>query len=276
MAYFDRLHQLELTLKTITMSKYQGPIEIIIVDDCSTHEMGAINLLHRLNVRGGIDSNIVIKIYTVNSSLRNWINPCIPYNIAIGKCTGDVVILQNPECMHIGDITSKSVELVDDESYITFSVFAVVDEQVEVMDKIKQIPMDESFCDSVKKALNIKSVKNSSVVGVNHWYNHPLYNPRYLHFTSAITLENLKKLGGFDEKYAQGLGWDDTEILIRIQRMGLKILALPPDNVFSIHQPHSFTTKIRRPITKLLLKVNERLFENVTFVNCDLVTNEKR
>ena len=105
MAYYNRLPQLEFTLKTIEMSKYEGEIEIIIVDDASDPNMMA---------KQGIGGRDNIKITTISLENRWWNNPCIAFNIAFRQVSGDIVIIQNPECIHVGDVVSKAVELTND------------------------------------------------------------------------------------------------------------------------------------------------------------------
>ena len=45
------------------------------------------------------------------------------YNIGIKKSTGDIIILQNPECCHIGDIMTITNCLLKENDYLAFSSF---------------------------------------------------------------------------------------------------------------------------------------------------------
>jgi GT2 family glycosyltransferase len=56
------------------------------------------------------------------------------------------------------------------------------------------------------------------------------------HFASAITRKNLIELNGFDERYALGFNYDDTEFLQRIKNKNLKIDFVADPYV--IHQYH--------------------------------------
>ena len=69
------------------------------------------------------------------------------------------------------------------------------------------------------------------------WDNHSVYNPTYYHFCAAITRGNLDKLGGFDERYANGIAYDDNEFVERIKRLDISMEI--PLEVSVFHQWHS-------------------------------------
>ena len=73
----------------------------------------------------------------------------------------------------------------------------------------------------------------------NGWYNHSIYNPNAFHFTSAITMKDLEELGGFDERYADGIGYDDMDLIARIRRKGMSVEIV--DDPYVIHQAHTPT-----------------------------------
>ena len=70
-------------------------------------------------------------------------------------------------------------------------------------------------------------------------YNHSKYNPNAFHFCSAITRKDLDDLGGFDERYANGIGYDDMDLIARIRRKGMKVEIV--DSPFVVHQAHEPT-----------------------------------
>lgn len=93
-SYYNRKPQFINTLKTIQKSKQINNTELIVVDDCSADE-------HRLD---DIPQQYpFVKVIRLESKDRWYTNPCVPFNKAIKEATGDVIILQNPECLHVGD-----------------------------------------------------------------------------------------------------------------------------------------------------------------------------
>ena len=91
--------------------------EVIIVDDASNEK----------NNIEGIEKKFSFPIQLCNISKEekgNRENPCIPYNIGFQKSRGDFIIIQNPECLHIGDILGYVKENLNNDNYITFSCFS--------------------------------------------------------------------------------------------------------------------------------------------------------
>jgi len=201
-AYYNRKPQFLLTLESIAQSAYKD-IEIIVVDDGSAPE-------HRLE-------GLPIKLIRMEPEERNWVNPCIPFNRAINAAIGDIVIIQNPECMHIGDILNYTIDNLRKYQYMAFSCFS----------------WDVSPIDLSK----IKSVQSmAGGQGQLGWYNHSKICPRPYHFCTAVHKENLGKLRGFDERFKDGPCYDDDDLVRRVRKLGLQIKHI--DDPFVIHQWH--------------------------------------
>lgn len=198
MAYYNRKPLLLKTLDFIKRSSIKD-YEIIIVDDGSSPE-------HKLN---NIDD---IKLIEIESKEKTWVNSCIPFNIGFKEAKGDIIIIQNPECLHFRDIMKHAINIKDNE-YITYACYSL------------PINWDGIIRD-----------KNVTHDGDEGWYNHSIYRPVGYHFCSAITRKNLEELGGFDERFKDGIDYDDNEFLTRVKRKGLNIKII--DNPIVLHQFH--------------------------------------
>ena len=53
------------------------------------------------------------------------------------------------------------------------------------------------------------------------WYQHSILNNRCLNFCTAITKKDLLELGGFDERFSNGLAYGDNEFILRITRKNM-------------------------------------------------------
>jgi glycosyltransferase involved in cell wall biosynthesis len=196
MTYFERPHQLGVTLKSIAQSKYNN-FEVIIVDDGSR---GVLNLPPQ--------PYPVTVLRTVN---KDWTNPEPAYNMGLyaGMLKNpDIFMLQNAECYHVGDVVSKAAE-VTDYNYISFGCFSI-DER-------------NTFNPHDIVAAMMANPIGASYDGQNAWYNHPVYRPKGYDFCSAITTNNMVRLNGYDEHLAYGCGYGDDYLLARIKMLGLRV-----------------------------------------------------
>lgn len=187
MSYYNRKQLLLNTLESF--KQYDGiDYEVIVVDDASSDE-------HRLEDVPGI------KLIRVDPEDKTWVNPCIPFNMGFSYTIGDVVVLQNPECRHEGNILQYVMDNISDDNYLAFG------------------------CISLNKDGSMAM-----------WYNHSVYRPCAYHFCSAITKKNLTELGGFDERYKDGTSYDDDEFILRVKRKGLNVMIV--DTPLVSHQCH--------------------------------------
>lgn len=211
MAYYNRLPQLRHTLKSILRSAEQD-YEVIIVDDFSDD-------LNNISLINSEFPSLDIKIIEMRKLLgkKYYCNPCVAYNTGFRYSRGDKIIIQNPECCHMGDVISYVKHNLTDSDYYTFHCWA----------------MSKSDTDRLQQNLPTSIGK---VEGKSRWYNHKTERPAALHFTSAITRKNLVDLNGFDERYSQGFNYDDNEFVERIKNKSLDIKFI--EDPFVVHQYH--------------------------------------
>lgn len=209
MAYYNRLSQLRYTLKTIEKSLTKD-FEIVIVDDYSFKE-------HSLNSIPQEFKTLNFNIIRMQDILptKNYVGPSVPYNVGFRASKGDKIIIQNPECCHIGDVISYTNDNLTDENYLSFHCFASGKREVDQLQKNNFLDISTS---------------------TGKWYNHKIHRPASYHFTTAITRKNLIELNGFDERYAAGFNFDDDELIERIRKKGLEIKFV--NNPWVIHQYH--------------------------------------
>jgi Glycosyl transferase family 2 len=213
MSYYNRLSQLRYTLKTIGQSQVKD-LEIVISEDfCDTVE--ALDCLPQEF------PNLKIKVIKMSDTrkTKNYCNPCVPYNIAFRACQGDIIVIQNPECCHIGDVLQYVKDHVTDQNYLTFHCYAATKAETRVMQSGQPLPM---FTEKKSR-----------------WYNHVTERPYAYHFAAAITRNNLINLNGFDEQFANGQDMDDVEFIHRVRAMGLELKFVADPWV--VHQYHRKT-----------------------------------
>jgi GT2 family glycosyltransferase len=228
MTYYNRRSQLLKTLESIC---YFGNPEIIIVDDGSTER---------------IDDIAGIKLIRIELKDKWWKNTCIPYNIGFSYAKGDIIIIQNPECIHVGNILKYCKKLTSG-NLISFGAYS----------------LDYHLTYKKYDYLWLKGIianEPQQCQEAHHgWYNHSIYRPVGYHFCNVITRKDLDRIGGFDERYAPGIAYEDNEFLTRIKRAGIKVSII--DDPFVIHQKHERTDYFKYAQEH---SMNKKLFNEIT------------
>lgn len=203
--YYQRQEQFIRTLQSLQSSHKE--FEVIVVDDSSPDPFIAPKTEFPLTV--------------IRTQDKDWTDRDIPANIGFHEAIkrgADIIISQNAECYHVGDVISESLK-VTDESYISFSCF--------------------SLGENVKGDINQVIKENNHIVsetGGTGWYNHPDHRPVAFDFCAAMTRNTLIKLNGFDERFSYGLGYGDDDFIRRVKELGLRVEI--PINPFVVHQWH--------------------------------------
>ena len=257
MAYFNRKELLYNTMKSIEHYWPQGDHnEIIVVDDASDDGNDIAELKDVFNLD--------IKIISIKREEKIWINPCIPFNIGFSKAKNDIIIIQNPECIHHGNIIKYTLNNIKENTYLNYACYSIDKRSTERISYVDSNSQD--FMRSVSEIVYPLVDSRVPYNGTNGWYNHSVHKPHQLHFCSAIMRKDLYDLGGFDERYANGLGYDDNEFLERIRKKQMMIESI--DDSFVIHQYHvgSLLDNEKSYIKYAwkMHRVNMKLFDKIT------------
>jgi len=205
--------------------------EVIAVDDGSKEEERIEDLM---------DVFDFLKVVRIEPEDKWYFNSCIPFNIGISLAQGDIIVLQNPECLHVQDVLTYIANTTEDSNYITIATYAINEQMTKnLSERIEKNNFMQYFKSLPQQVAN-------NYVG---WYNHTEYRPVYFHFCVALTKKNMKALGGFDERYAYGTGYEDCDFVDRVNR--LKLSKIISTAVFVIHQWHPVVYDINLPSIKV-------------------------
>ncbi len=250
-AYYNRKALFERTLQSIDrqIKEFGLSVEVIAVDDGSKEEERLEDLVVKYPF---------LKIIYLNPKDKWYKNSCIPFNIGFQEAKGDKIIIQNPECYHLGNVLEYTEKNLKDNLYLSFGCFSLGKEETNNLDLL--VNNNAIFNVILENNHRIK------MDGLNGWYNHSTHRSLAYHFCSAISRKDLLDLGGFDERYALGVGDDDIELVHRIKLKGMYIKFI--DNTVVLHQNHynldySDLGKIFEEKSKLY-EHNRKIFLQVT------------
>lgn len=232
MTHFNRKDQLLNTLQSIQNQKDAKELtEIIIVDDVSKEplQLGDFN-----------DFDLDIKLISIQTNNKWWVNPCVAFNAAFNFINGEKVIIQNAECLHATNIIQYTISNLQPNEYIAMSAL--------------------SLTKDATMLINRKDLTKINKDGAQ-WYCHSEYKPKAYNFCAVIHTSDLRKVGGFDSKFSEGIYYEDDMFLNSLSKNNIKIRIEDSQLVF--HQWHEsvwktiyhYNSKVRR--NKQLLDLNK-------------------
>ena len=112
-----------LFMKTLeVLDKYETKnFEVVVVDDASEEEHRLEDILNNFS----FDINLI----RIDPEEKAYINPCVPFNIAFRNSRADKIIIQNPECIHVGPVLTVAKEITKKNIYNTFACWAAGEEE---------------------------------------------------------------------------------------------------------------------------------------------------
>jgi glycosyltransferase involved in cell wall biosynthesis len=140
---------------------------------------------------------------------KGWHGPCLAYNAGFKAATGDVIMINSSECVHRGNVIGYVQKHFKENDYFSFSTYMLGEDE-----DLGNLRFD-----------NFWGVK----IGVKS----------FIPYCGVISQENMAKLGGYDERFSKGIGFDDYDFTDRVKNLGLKMKIIR--NPYIIHQWHKPT-----------------------------------
>ena len=121
------------------------------------------------------------------------LNPCVPYNCGVEQSTGEYVALSNPENIHRTPILDEMRKSIKNENdYVMAACWCP--------------EQNRWHCHSSMNRRNDNDVGKYLPPGSNY------------HFMSMMHRSLWDKIGGFDEEYREGAGYDDPDLVRRLHK----------------------------------------------------------
>ena len=131
--------------------------------------------------------------------------------------SGEIIHLTNPENCHMEPIIIDAIDRFTPDQYLVYACI-----------NLKDLP--NSYEDLSE---NLSGMINEDLP----WYQHSAFNNRLLHFCTFISKYKFDEIGGFDNIYSDGSGYDDNDLIQSVVSSGLKVVNV--DELYCAHQPHS-------------------------------------
>jgi len=228
--YYNRPELRSTLLSFVQHYSSRKDYEVIIVEDVK-------NFLNErchselMKIFGDFRYKIDIRVHM--DSLESF-NPSKKYNHGFKWSKGEYIILSSPEVFHRSNVLQGFDELFSEKPDRYYVCSCLASEYSN--------PIFEEYKDHY-------SGKPTS------WYQHSLMRNKMFHFCSGISRENFIKVGGFDERYCKGIGFDDESFIRRVGARGIK--SVPVDELVTIHIEHD---RSYHQENLELIEVNRELF----------------
>ena len=216
--YYNRRYQLLNTLSSIDNSTIKNDCEIIIVDDASSKE-------HEIHDVPVMFPELNFKIFSFTKEEKWWCCPVVTINKGISMATGDAAILLCGECMFVGDVLLDVKERIKSNDYLVYSTLALTEEQTFSL-----------TAKTYSEIINNVFTPSANIGVPGGWYQHSKYRNACYNFCTAITMEDLLDLGGFDERFGWGVSHGDDDFIIRVRKKGMNVISI--DSPITYHQWH--------------------------------------
>jgi glycosyltransferase involved in cell wall biosynthesis len=207
MTHINRKRQLLNTLQSIQDQDVKDLIEVIIVDDVSETPLSYSDVQK---------FDLDIKLVTISTKNKWWVNPVVAFNTAFHFIHGERVIIQNAECLHGTNIVKYVIDNLKKNEYIAMLALA----------------LSKTSSEKITEKTQPDDIDTNGAI----WYCHPEHRPDPLNFCAAMFTEDLVKIGGFDNRYAEGMWSDDTAFLSTLKKHGIETRIEDSQLVF--HQWH--------------------------------------
>jgi len=211
--------------------KKREDYEVIVMEDGKNiSEKTEHNAL--LDIINSFSSQINIK--HIETYFKDCISPCRMFNLGAKNADGDFLVLTNPECFHLTNVLG-GFDLEVNKNPNVYIIAAC---------------LHASYNGIVDKFEDFKYEKIK-------WYQHSKHNNRKLHFCSMISKRLYEKIGGFDERYARGVWYDDDDFFRTICFNNIPFIT--KDNIIVVHMKHGYAELAD---THRLRKINKQYYRN--------------
>jgi hypothetical protein len=154
---------------------------------------------------------------------KNYIGSGLNYDLGIKETNNDIIILQNSEVMHFGNIIDEIIDKSNINNYI-------------ISNTININSLDEN--NNIYNDLNILTDYTND--NKHYWNTHYKYNNRNLHYLISFNKKILKENLLFDKDFYLNPYFEDDALVLRISNFfNLTKINIVNDKIYSVHLYHN-------------------------------------
>lgn len=244
MPYWNRLEATRKALDAMARLYPTLDMEIIIADDGSPEAMV-------------LDGEYPWPVKVLRLPLKTEAkNPCLPFNEAVKAAKGEVLVITNPEIIHTDAVFPemlKSLKKLGPNGYVLTACWC---------------PEENKWhCHSTLRPTVINGIEHPKGSG--------------LHFCAMLNKRLWDGIGGFDEAYREGAGYDDNDLVMKLGQYGARFLIRDdlvvthpktgaktqwPEGSFQ-RNADIFVSKWKRPVTFCCVQVGNYQNRGSEYVN---------
>ena len=230
MGCYRREVQLQRALWTIARQPEAQQAEIVLIDN--NEERDAVLRL----VRQWSDNGLTFQYVHRPNPGGTWVNPCLAWNVGIRLARAPKLVLTGPDIIHIGDTLKALTEPLDEgvDRAVLASVYDLPQDVTETMEEREWQKWVE---------LSFAELKETCALDLSEWWKvrcHPFLRRAGLFFLGSVLTETARAVGGFDEDYQYGIGFDDDDFIRRLRLRGVE--EVYDEGTFGLHQWHESYT----------------------------------
>jgi GT2 family glycosyltransferase len=192
---------------------------LVIVDDGSDKE-------HQIYDVHTLFPELKIELIRLEKD-KKWRGAVVAYNTGFKAAKGDGILINSSECVHMGAIIEYAFYYLEHKNYISFSAYEAREEET------------KKLCDFDWETPIVTNKLFEIFEPFNHWWRSHPTNVTLIPYCAAIRREDMEQLNGYDERFIDGIGFDDYDFVDRVKNLGLKTTLV--DDPFCVHQHHKPT-----------------------------------
>ncbi len=214
---------------------HRTDFEIIIIEDTKTFNDPQQHQ-QLCDIINAYNKELFCKLQLIVDQVVSY-NSASKYNAGYAVSKGDILLLSNPETVHLGDLLTFLDKQDFKNDYYVFD------------------------CMAVDLALNTNGEIDYKF---KQWYEHATIQRNY-HFCSAISKYNYYNMGGFNEILNNGIAYEDDFFIAKIKQKGYNIHNVSHLQVAHIEHPRDYGLDSNKK--QALVNINKKLWEQAASTN---------